>query len=603
MFRNSQAVSVRCIASIGLAAISTPLMLPTAQAADGTFLGAVSQTRFGPVQVQITISNGKITSAQATQYPNNDSRSQSISQQAIPYLVQETLAAQSANIQGVGGASYTSQGWYDSLASALAKSGTPQPTQTGNQATKDSLSQLLAMLSAGATQISGLASNVSSQRTNIDKITEQIKSALNFSSSSDLATRETQALNALSPLKSSYSVIFQTVSQIQTAYQSVIVAASQDKAAGNSDSAEADLVNMDTDALSALTVQMAALTNTFNGLSDAANAMETLYKSKVTDGSSVQPNPTPTSSPVTPSTIQNSADAANEATDAANCATDIANAAMDAADMATAAMLDAFDHRDSANAAVASALQGGQKDLAQFAINQAITATRSALDKLTQQRASLDSTKYNLGHAVGYVVGISNAIGAINSQISSDQSWLTASADDKSKTAWSSALASRQRALDTLTGILSRNTSNISQLQNLIAELSNLTQKINQQTPAQTSPSSNSTQSNIPNSVDTSQSPSTDNSVPELTPEVTINNSITVTILSSKKSRIDIDSEFIKKQLIVVATKKGVKKKLSYKITTKSDGSASFTTSISLNGYTVILYNGTEELDRTTAGS
>ena len=89
----------------------------------GTFVGSTQQTRFGPVQVQITLSNGKITAAKALQYPNNDFRSQQISQQAIPYLVQETLAAQSANIQGVGGASYTSQGWYDSLLSALAKAG------------------------------------------------------------------------------------------------------------------------------------------------------------------------------------------------------------------------------------------------------------------------------------------------------------------------------------------------------------------------------------------------------------------------------------------------------------------------------------------------
>ena len=80
---------------------------PAKAAVSGTFTGATQQTRFGPVQVQITVSNGKITAAKALQYPNNDFRSQSISQQAIPYLVQETLAAQSANIQGVGGASYT----------------------------------------------------------------------------------------------------------------------------------------------------------------------------------------------------------------------------------------------------------------------------------------------------------------------------------------------------------------------------------------------------------------------------------------------------------------------------------------------------------------
>ena len=67
--------------------------------------------------------NGKITAAKGLQYPNNDFRSQSISKQAIPFLVQETIAASSSNIQGVGGASYTSQGWYDSLVSALAQAG------------------------------------------------------------------------------------------------------------------------------------------------------------------------------------------------------------------------------------------------------------------------------------------------------------------------------------------------------------------------------------------------------------------------------------------------------------------------------------------------
>ena len=102
---------------------AAPAPAPAKAKPSGTFTGSTSQTRFGPVQVQITLVNGKITAANALQYPNNDFRSQQISQQAIPYLVQETLAANSANIQGVGGASYTSQGWYDSLVSALAKAG------------------------------------------------------------------------------------------------------------------------------------------------------------------------------------------------------------------------------------------------------------------------------------------------------------------------------------------------------------------------------------------------------------------------------------------------------------------------------------------------
>jgi len=89
----------------------------------GTYTGASASTIYGPVQVQITLVGGKITNAIALTYPTSSFRDQQINQQAIPYLIQETLAAQSANIQGVGGASYTSQGWYTSLVSALNKAG------------------------------------------------------------------------------------------------------------------------------------------------------------------------------------------------------------------------------------------------------------------------------------------------------------------------------------------------------------------------------------------------------------------------------------------------------------------------------------------------
>ena len=101
----------------------TPTQAQSSSAVSGTFIGDTFRNRFGPVQVQITIVDGKITAATALQFPNNDFRSSQISKQAIPYLVQETLQAQSAKIQGVGGASYTSYGWYQSLQSALAKAG------------------------------------------------------------------------------------------------------------------------------------------------------------------------------------------------------------------------------------------------------------------------------------------------------------------------------------------------------------------------------------------------------------------------------------------------------------------------------------------------
>ena len=89
----------------------------------GTFDGNTTSTRWGPVQVRIVVKDGKIVAASALQSPDGDSRSRSISEQAIPYLVQETLAAQSAQISGVSGASYTSNGWFTSLQSALKKAG------------------------------------------------------------------------------------------------------------------------------------------------------------------------------------------------------------------------------------------------------------------------------------------------------------------------------------------------------------------------------------------------------------------------------------------------------------------------------------------------
>ena len=105
------------------AATPTPASTPKSAGISGTFTGAAANTVYGPVQVQITVVNNKITNAVALTYPTGSFRDQQINQQAIPYLIQETLAAQSANIQGVGGASYTSQGWANSLQSALTKAG------------------------------------------------------------------------------------------------------------------------------------------------------------------------------------------------------------------------------------------------------------------------------------------------------------------------------------------------------------------------------------------------------------------------------------------------------------------------------------------------
>jgi uncharacterized protein with FMN-binding domain len=87
----------------------------------GSFTGSVANTRYGIVQVKITVQGGKIVDAQAVQAPTGSN--DRYTQKAVPVLREQTIAAQSANIQGVSGASFTAYGWYTSLASAIAKAG------------------------------------------------------------------------------------------------------------------------------------------------------------------------------------------------------------------------------------------------------------------------------------------------------------------------------------------------------------------------------------------------------------------------------------------------------------------------------------------------
>ncbi|MFF3468843.1 FMN-binding protein [Streptomyces sp. NPDC002619] len=91
--------------------------------AASTYTGAVEQTPYGPMQVAATFSHGKLTNVRALQTPNDSPHSQSLAAYAVPTLTQEALAAQSAQIQAVSGASYTSEGYMQSLQSALDKAG------------------------------------------------------------------------------------------------------------------------------------------------------------------------------------------------------------------------------------------------------------------------------------------------------------------------------------------------------------------------------------------------------------------------------------------------------------------------------------------------
>lgn len=88
---------------------------------DGTFTGPSVNVNYGNVQVMITVSNGKITDAVAVKAPKG--KNDRYTNMAVPILKQQTLQAQSANIQGASGASYTSYGWFKSLQGALAQAG------------------------------------------------------------------------------------------------------------------------------------------------------------------------------------------------------------------------------------------------------------------------------------------------------------------------------------------------------------------------------------------------------------------------------------------------------------------------------------------------
>ncbi|MFI1396696.1 FMN-binding protein [Streptomyces sp. NPDC020681] len=88
-----------------------------------TVLGDVADTQYGPVQVRITVSGGKVTAADAVKSPSSDANSRQIAANAIPKLNQAAVTAQSAQIDAVSGASYTSEGYIKSLQSALDKAG------------------------------------------------------------------------------------------------------------------------------------------------------------------------------------------------------------------------------------------------------------------------------------------------------------------------------------------------------------------------------------------------------------------------------------------------------------------------------------------------
>jgi len=84
-----------------------------------TVTGDVAQTRWGPVQVELTLDGDTITNVSVVQYPNGNGKDQEINTYALPILVQETIDAQSSDIDMVSGATVTSVGYQQSLQSAI----------------------------------------------------------------------------------------------------------------------------------------------------------------------------------------------------------------------------------------------------------------------------------------------------------------------------------------------------------------------------------------------------------------------------------------------------------------------------------------------------
>lgn len=125
-YRTSTGSEVPTVAQSGVhVSPTTPSATPpttgsgSGTASTATITGSAVSTRFGPVQVQITVSGTTITAATAVEFPSSDNRSAKINARAVPVLQQESVTAQSAKIDAVSGASYTSAGYVQSLQSAL----------------------------------------------------------------------------------------------------------------------------------------------------------------------------------------------------------------------------------------------------------------------------------------------------------------------------------------------------------------------------------------------------------------------------------------------------------------------------------------------------
>lgn len=109
--------------STGTAPAPTGPASPPGGSGTGTYTGDPIRTQYGTVQVAATLTAGKLTGVKVLQVPSGNGRDQEIAAYAVPRLTTEALAGHSAHIDAVSGASYTSQGYIQSLQSALDRAG------------------------------------------------------------------------------------------------------------------------------------------------------------------------------------------------------------------------------------------------------------------------------------------------------------------------------------------------------------------------------------------------------------------------------------------------------------------------------------------------
>lgn len=100
---------------------ASPSPKPAGHYRDGIYTGPATDAYYGLVQVRATVSGGKLADVTFLQYPNDRSTSREINAQATPWLAQEAIQVQSANVDIISGATATSEAFIESLGTALSQ--------------------------------------------------------------------------------------------------------------------------------------------------------------------------------------------------------------------------------------------------------------------------------------------------------------------------------------------------------------------------------------------------------------------------------------------------------------------------------------------------